>query len=128
MSKILLAGNDFRLLTTRAAVLAKTGAATVCCSVAEALKVLEAEKFDLIVLCHSMSDNDSGRIIELACKCQPDTRILLVVADAGAGRSYKNAALDSTNSFEPEHLLRRTIQLLQQLPDHHFKETSRTQA
>jgi hypothetical protein len=41
MSSVLLAGEDFRLLATRAAVLAKTGASVVCCGVVEGLGYTE---------------------------------------------------------------------------------------
>ena len=49
MAKILLVGDDLSLLSVRAAVLARTGASTVCCNRREFDRELKNDRFDLVV-------------------------------------------------------------------------------
>jgi len=125
MPKILLAGNDFRLLGTRAAVLGKTGASVVCCSASETREIIKTEKFDLVVLCHTLSDQEADQIIATVRRLWPQARTLQVVFDGARERPYRATELDATSSAEPSRLVRRTMELLQALPNHHvIKETA----
>jgi len=125
MPKILLAGNDFRLLGTRAAVLGKTGASVVCCSASETREIIKTEKFDLVVLCHTLSDQEADQIIATVRRLWPQARTLQVVFDGARERPYRATELDATSSAEPSRLVRRTMELLQALPKHHvIKETA----
>lgn len=123
MYKILLAGQDFRLLATRAAILGRTNARVVCCNAAEALKVLEGEGFDLVVLCHSLAEPDAAGITAAAHRRWPRTRILMVVSDASGQRLYRGVEFDATSSPEPDHLIRHVAELLEALPNHGIEET-----
>lgn len=123
MPKILLVGQDFRLLATRAAVLAKTSASVVCCNAIEALTVLETEAFDLVVLCHSLSGNQISVITELVHRRWLETRILLVVSRVSQERLYNGVEFDATSLPDPNRLIRRTAELLQGLPNHRIAES-----
>src|SRR5258708_38660686 len=80
--KILLIGKDFRLLATRAAVLSRTGSNTVCCSPAEMKRELAGEKFDVVVLCHSLLPEEVGDdVVGLARQRWPQAKIWLVHSD-----------------------------------------------
>lgn len=68
MLKIFLAGNDSRLLATRAAVLARTGASVAYGDARETLDTLDREAFDLVVLCHSLRESDVVMIVDKARK------------------------------------------------------------
>lgn len=125
MPKILLAGSDFRLLGTRAAVLGRTGASVVCCSAAEAFGIISTEKFDLVVLCHTLSDEDADRI---SCEIHgrwPETRILQVLSDLWKDPLHSRGHVVSNSSAEPSRLVRYITNLLQSLPNHRLEEASR---
>lgn len=123
MSKVLLVGNDLRLLATRAAVLSRTKANVVCCRGVEATKVLETETFNLVVLCHSLEEKQAAEIIEMVHARVPETGILMVVSDVSQEHFYKGAAFDATSSTEPERLIQRVSELLRELPDSRQEET-----
>lgn len=111
------------MLATRAAVLSRTSAHVVCCNTAEALKVLEGEVFDLVVLCHSLAESDAAGIAVAVHRRWPRTRILMVVSDASGERLYHGVEFDATSSPEPDHLIRQVAELLEGLPNHHIEET-----
>lgn len=122
MSKILLTGNDFRLLATRAAVLAKTNASVVCCNAPEAMAVLEQERFDLVVLCHSLEEKQAAEITGKARQKLPKVKILVVISDVGNDALYKDTPFDATSSPEPGSLIRSITELLEKLPNHRLGE------
>jgi len=64
MLRILLAGSDSRLLATRAAVLLKTGAVVVYRDTMGTLNILDREAFDLVVLCHTLPEEDVAVIVD----------------------------------------------------------------
>ncbi|MEO8737682.1 MAG: hypothetical protein ABI380_14230 [Edaphobacter sp.] len=125
MPKILLIGQDFRLLATRAAVLAKTHASIICCNAAEGLKILEGEAFDLVVLCHSLAETQATEVTDAVHRRWPGTRILMVVSDVSIERLYKGIEFDATSSPDPNRLIRRTSELLERLPNHRIEESVR---
>lgn len=123
MPKILLAGNDFRLLGTRAAVLGRTGASVVCCSAVEASGIISTERFDLVVLCHTLSDQEAERMIGVIQRRWPGTRILQVVSDLWRDKFYSDSNVTRTTT-EPSRLIRCTRELLETLPNHHIEEAA----
>ena len=116
MPKILLIGDDFRLLATRAALLTKTGASTVCCSSAEMHKNLEREMFDLAVLCHSLSEEDARKAVEYVHRRWPEAKVFLVESSVPLEKTFEGVALDGTISSTPSALLEQTVALLAALP------------
>jgi CheY-like chemotaxis protein len=125
MSKILLAGDDFRLLATRAAVLAKTNASVTCCNAWEAMEILERKTFDLVVLCHSLSAKQAAEITERVHQRLPQAKILLVVSNVVSESLYSGIKFDATTPADPIHLIRETSELLRALPNHHLEEPAR---
>ena len=123
MPKILLVGQDARLLETRAAVLAKVQATVVCRDLVESLKILEGETFDLVVLCHSLSDNQADEITGVIRRRWPRTKILLVVSNLSQERFHKAMEFDGTSSPEPNRLIRRTAEMLGKVPQFLTKES-----
>jgi hypothetical protein len=111
MSKMLLIGEDSRLLATRAAVMATTGASVVCCRTAEFRTNLEHETFDLVVLCHSV-DEKSVIIVEDAIRARwPELRVLQIVSYSQE-RDRAVGGADGVSDADPERLIKRCMELL----------------
>ena len=111
MSKILLIGNDFSLLTTRAAVLAQTKARLTCCNALEAGQVLQGKSFDLVVLCHSLTRTEAEEIAERTHRILPGAKILMV-SSASSQDPPKGIGFDGMVSSGPAGLIRRASELL----------------
>src|SRR5215813_2502609 len=105
MSRILLAGSDCRLLETRAAVLARTGAEVVFRMTKETLEILDRERFDLVVLCHSLPEPEASAIVARTHEKSPRTRVLMITSnlDMYGMRSVRN--VDATSLPEPGSLI-----------------------
>jgi DNA-binding response OmpR family regulator len=112
MSKILLAGQDVRLLETRAAVLKKTGADVVYCSGSQVFNTALSEMPDLVVLCHSLAEIEAETIADKVHTCWPKTRVLLVVSQVIEERQYQDAKFDATSLPQPSGLIKRATELL----------------
>jgi hypothetical protein len=120
--KILLAGQDPRLLATRAAVLEKVGARVVSCNVLEAPQALESEVPDLVVLCHSLTADEAERIADRAHRHSGKTRVLMVTSDLSGERVGDEAKFDAFSLPIPTQLITQATLLLEGLPNHHLKE------
>ena len=125
MAKIVLAGQDIRLLKTRAEVLKKTGADVLYCSGSAALTVVTAEKPDLLVLCHTLAREEAEAMADKVYACCPDTRVLLVVSGVAADRPYEDAKFDASCLPEPARLIALTTELLRELPSYREREFAR---
>lgn len=112
MSKILLVGNDFRLLATRSALLAHTKVSVSCCNASEARLTLQRERFDLVILCHSLTGQQATEIIEMIQQKFPGMKILMIVTDPSRIRPPKGIPLDAIVSPDPGSLIRRSSELL----------------
>ena len=114
MLRILLAGNDSRLLSTRAAVLLRTGAAVVYGNPMETLAILDSnETFDLVVLCHTLEDSDVVAIVDKAHQRITGVKILMVTSALDGYEMYANSKIDATSIPEPGHLVALAKELLQ---------------
>lgn len=125
MSKILLAGNDSKLLATRAAVLAQTHANVTCCIALEALEALDRESFDLVVLCHSLTPSQAAAITERVHQRQPKISVLLVASGVSPELLSSGIPFDATCSCEPNHLVARTSELLSSLSNRPVERPAR---
>jgi DNA-binding response OmpR family regulator len=105
LPKVLLVGNDLRLLATRAAIVARTHAGVACCTAAEAPKEVQRQKPDLVVLCHSLTDAQAIETTEAARRYSPQTKILMVVPNVVRERFYRGARFDATCPADPGQLL-----------------------
>jgi DNA-binding response OmpR family regulator len=113
MLKILLAGSDSRLLATRAAVLSKTGAAVVFHSAIETLEVLDRDRFDLVVLCHSLTQAEFAVIVDKVHQKIPGTKILMVTSDVDQYELHEDGKVDAASIPEPAQLIACVKELLQ---------------
>jgi hypothetical protein len=121
MPKILLVGQDEGLLETRCAVLKRTGAVVVSYIGNDALKVVQSEMPDLVVLCHSLAADIAEVMADEVRRCCPKARILLVLSELGGDRSYKDTKFDATSPARPSKLIERATELLR-TPPHHLME------
>jgi DNA-binding response OmpR family regulator len=113
MFRILLAGSDCRLLATRAAVLSKTGAAVVYGNPMETLNMLDREAFDLVVLCHTLAEEDVAVIVDKVHRKISGAKILMVTSELDGYRVQADSKIDATSIPEPEHLVALAKKLLQ---------------
>ncbi|MCU1322637.1 MAG: hypothetical protein JWM43_2286 [Acidobacteriaceae bacterium] len=121
MPKILLIGSDFRLLANRAAILSSTGASIVCCNPMEMMRDLKRERFDLVVLCHSLPTGDGEAVFNWTQIHWPGAKVLQVRMDAaekkpGAGR------LQAALAAAPSSITLAAMALLETLPKHRVEE------
>lgn len=114
MPKILLVGNDLRLLTTRAAVLAKTKASVIYCNALEAEQIFQSDSFDLIVLCHTLTGEQSAEVTGIANQKLPGTKILMITSSTSEDRPPKGVVFDGLVSSDPAGLVSRASRLLLQ--------------
>jgi hypothetical protein len=122
MPKILLAGQDVRLLETRAAVLRKTGAEVIYCAGCQVFNIVLVEMPDLVVLCHSLPEVEAEAIADKVHECCSKTKVLLVVSQAIEERQYQDHKFDATSLPEPKRVIKRATELLQEQPYHRVKE------
>jgi hypothetical protein len=114
MVKILLVGEDFRLLATRAAVLARTGANTLCCSPAEMVRDLRGEAFNLVVMCHSLDEASASMVAGTARQWWPGAKVLLI--RASFGQQVGAIECDGVIESAPGEMVREAAALMQKLP------------
>ena len=87
-SRILLVGNDDRLQETRALILNQRWS-TFLARPNDATRSLEAERPDLLILCHTLCRDEAQAVVR-ACRDKfPETRILALEACFGAARELK---------------------------------------
>src|SRR5271163_455472 len=112
MPKIVLAGQDVRLLETRAEVLKKAGAKVVYCFGEQAFDAVTSETPDLLVMCHTIAHKEAEAIADLVHTCCPKTKILLVFSQIIEDRPYATGRFDATSEPDPARLVERSAQLL----------------
>ena len=117
MLKFLLVGKDFHLLATRAAILSRTGASTVCCNPAEMKRDLAGDKFDVVILCHSLVPQDADEdVAGLARQWWPQAKILLLRSNLSQAK-YEEIQCDAVIPADPAGMLRETLVLLRGMAD-----------
>jgi hypothetical protein len=115
MEKILLVGDDFTLLATRVAILAKMGASVVGCDPLELSIHLGNERFDLVILCHTLKLDARRSVIKNARRRWPQVRILQLFSrlDPTAADAFP---VDAVASTDPDDLIEQTAKLLGRPP------------
>ncbi|HTF65948.1 MAG TPA: hypothetical protein VK638_24990 [Edaphobacter sp.] len=81
MFRILSVGNDSSLLESRAALLRYTGAKVDSADVLAARSAAMLRRYDLLILCQSVSMRDAAELSEICRFRGPETRTLLLGAD-----------------------------------------------
>ena len=124
MPKIVLAGQDVRLLETRAEVLKKAGAEVVYCFGDQTFDAVTSEAPDLLVMCHTIAQKEAAAIADMVHATCPKTRILLVLSQL-EDRPYTDGRFDATTRSDPAQLVERTAQLLSWMTQQRVKEIMR---
>jgi DNA-binding response OmpR family regulator len=116
MRTILSISQDDRLLLTRTAVLRKTDAEVIAASAGEAKKILKTQRFDLMVLCHSLTSEDTLEIVGLARKKTAAMPILKILANTDFDSEWALVASGTTVSYDPDLLVAKVTELLSVSP------------
>ena len=111
MHSILAVGLDAGLLSTRVAVLNRTGADVTPAIPDAAVEILRVIPFDVVVLCHTLSPTDSRRIA-LAAHQSADIYVLQLVSNATSRSSYEDVPVDGLCESDPGRLVERVMELL----------------
>jgi DNA-binding response OmpR family regulator len=101
--RILIVGYDQNLLFTRACILNTRWSAEIAYPV-EALRMLEEEPFELIVLCHSLAGNEAASLARAARKTFPNVFILALETSA-QGDVHPLVWADAVTITEPSKML-----------------------
>jgi len=111
MDKVLLVGEDFALLAPRAAVLAKMVSNVTCCNPSEFAQMASRETFALVVLCHSLRQDELLYIASEARRRWPQSRLLHLCEEKGQ-RSSVEQRVDAVETPEPRKLARTVATML----------------
>ena len=84
------------LRTIRAAVLRLTGASVIAASSDEAMDILCREHFDLLIFCHTVSEQERERLSLEARKLHVDVRVLKVLRFSATSSAPDEALADPT--------------------------------
>ena len=109
-ARILSVGDDEDLLSTRLAVLqTRWSAKSTDC--AGALKFLQSEAFDLLLLCHSIPEEEAKSLVQAVRKNFPAARILALETSPGSANSL-GACATAVTAHGPSSMLDKIAALL----------------
>ena len=112
MRTILSICQDEKLHLTRTAVLRRSNAEVIAAKAHEAKKILKTRRFDLVVLCHSLSPAQTLEIASLAHDQTVAIPILRVVANNEPVSEWTFVAPDAAASSDPRILVEKVAELL----------------
>ena len=115
MSNVLLVGEDEQLLQIRAALLRTIGAKTACCTGSTAIAIQECQHCELVVLCHSLSEERRSALAENVRTRWPETHVLLVTPTKALEQSASDAGVIAISSMDPYALIRHAEELLERV-------------
>lgn len=110
---ILCLGNDLTLLSTRKMVLETQFSAIHCSTLEEAVTQWPECPFDVLILCHTLSDKECTAAEQYAETRTPASQLLVLHA---GGAIHSSRACVLRNLDGPEPLLKTIHQLLQKFP------------
>ncbi|GAC1651127.1 MAG: hypothetical protein NVS9B15_11150 [Acidobacteriaceae bacterium] len=116
MTCILLVCDDEVLLSTRAALLRRTGAEVLPCKSHDALELQQRRTCGLVVLCHSVPEPMFACLAETIHNRWPATIRLYVVPQCDRRLADRDTPVDDTVSSDPCKLLARVTELLGKFP------------
>jgi DNA-binding response OmpR family regulator len=112
MRTILAISQDERLLSTRAKVLRRANAEVIEARADEAKRILNARQFDLVVLCHSLTVEETLEIASLAHRQTIAIPILKVVSNTESASEWTFIVPDAVASCDPRVLVEKVAELL----------------
>ncbi|HEY1993684.1 MAG TPA: hypothetical protein VGG81_04710 [Edaphobacter sp.] len=120
MGTILAVGQDQGLLATRAAILRRCNAGVVEARPSEAMKILRAQRFDLVVLCHTLSAEEMTELVGLAHLQANHSQVLEVLKATEAAWDHLPSGADDMALSQPETLIAKVTEMLS-VPAHRVK-------
>ena len=109
--RILLVGNDFGCLRDRATALAKAGVCAIISEPDELKTHIGTEGFNLVVLCHTLSDLQRRIAIESARRRWPGVKVLQLFSSKEDFTSL-GCALDDSIEDGPEEIIEHAMMLM----------------
>jgi CheY-like chemotaxis protein len=111
MCTILAIGQDEELLYTRSAVLRKCNAGVITARPSEATEILKAGRFDLVVLCHTLSTEDMNKLVSLAHQAS-DMQVLEILKASAPSWERARSGADDTAPSNPASLVAKVIEMM----------------
>lgn len=112
MVSILSVGRDCGLLSSRAAVLRRSNADVVTASYRNAIQILKGQKFDLVVLCHTLSMEEMIEVAQAAHELQKGAPVLQVVSDMRPYGQTGSVVADGVAHSDPASLVDKVVEML----------------
>lgn len=112
MCTILAVGQDEGLLSTRSAILRKCNAAVVAARAPEAIQILKAQQFDLVVLCHTVTSVDMNELASLAHHQANDIQVLEILKASELNWGPHCSGADDVVLSKPETLVAKVTKML----------------
>jgi DNA-binding response OmpR family regulator len=111
MCTILAIGQDEELLNTRSAVLRRCNAGVIAARPSEAIEILKAARFDLVVLCHTLSTEDMKKLVSFAHQQASDIQVLEVLQASAPSWGRARSGADDTSPSNPVSLVAKVIEM-----------------
>jgi DNA-binding response OmpR family regulator len=111
MCMILAIGHDEELLNTRSAVLRRCNAGVIAARPSEAIEILKAGRFDLVVLCHTLSTADMKKLVSLAHQQASDIQVLEILSASAPRWERACSGADDTALSNPASLVAKVIEM-----------------
>jgi hypothetical protein len=112
MATILAVGQDEGLLSSRSAVLRKCNVEVITARPSEAREILVAQKFDLLVLCHTLSSDDMNDLVQLARQQRSDIQVLEVLRKTEFSWDRGPSGADGITASAPVTLVAKVTEML----------------
>ena len=124
MQNILAVGQDEHLLSTRQRVLKLLQADVMAVDKTEAACVLATRRFDIVVLCHTLTASDVAEIASIARRYSTTTRILQLLSNESKIVPFPIVD-DSATIVTPYILVSKVRQMLCTVPSCHLDDGQR---
>ena len=112
MRTILAVGQDEGLLFTRSAILRKCSADVIAARPSEAIEILKAQPFDLVVLCHTVTSVDMNELASLAHHKANDIQVLEILKATELDCGHRCSGSDDMVQSRPEILVAKVTEML----------------
>lgn len=112
MLSILSVGQDSGLLHTRAAVLRQSKADVITAKFTQAMQTLRDQRFDLVVLCHTLSTEEMIEVRQASHALQNGVPVLQVVSDIRPFGQVDPVAADDVARSNPATLVDKVVEML----------------
>ena len=112
MVTILSVGKDCDLLDSRAAVLRQAKADVITADFTNAMQTLRNQRFDLVVLCHTLTTEEMIEVGRAAHELQNGVSVLKLVSDTRPYGENNDADADDVSRSNPAILVEKVVEML----------------